>query len=337
MNIGINYPWQNYGWDFGDPPAEWVPAASRSAWREESRQAITAKLAEIASLGITAVRWFILGDGTNYGLGPEAPRLHQGQWLFDPLPPEHPFYAQLREDFEFLLATCEANGLKLLPSLIDFQWAWPGETPPGSRTVIKCGRGQVLTDPHRREAFLTRVLDPLLELSYDYRDQIVAWELINEPEWVISQPWYVLWNRDPKRTISRGKMREFLTAGLRRINQYRGGVFRSTVGFAFARSVREWRSIGATLDQFHYYPAPGEPLPTGLESSIVGELATAANFQPWPELTEQTVLARIRLLESRGFPAAYLWSATDTGDPRDATSWTPDEQAQVAEYNRLRV
>ncbi|MFM8393518.1 MAG: hypothetical protein ACKOB4_06290 [Acidobacteriota bacterium] len=38
MNIGINYPLENYGWDFGDPPEEWVPAASLGAWRGETRQ-----------------------------------------------------------------------------------------------------------------------------------------------------------------------------------------------------------------------------------------------------------------------------------------------------------
>jgi hypothetical protein len=28
---------------------------------------------------------------------------------------------------------------------------------------------------------------------------IVAWELINEPEWVVSPPWYKFWQQDPQR------------------------------------------------------------------------------------------------------------------------------------------
>ena len=329
MKIGINYPWQNYGWDVGGPPEEWVPAAGLADWRAETRRKIADNLAEIAGLGLTAVRWFLLGDGTNYGTGEDAPRWSDGKWRFDPLPAGHPFYAQLIDDFRFLLTTCQSNGLQLLPSLIDFHWALPGEIPAGSRTIVKGGRGEALTDPAKREAFLARVLDPLLDVSYEYREQIVAWELINEPEWVIRPPWFRCWQWSRKRTISREQMRAFLGAGLRRINDYRGGVFRSTVGFAFPGSVGEWRSVGATLDQFHYYPLFRERLPVDLEATIVGEVATAAGFRPWPELTEQSIPSRLRLLASRGCPAVYLWSA---GDSSDATHWTAIEQGQVREY-----
>jgi hypothetical protein len=329
MKIGINYPWEDYGWDFGDPPEEWVPASSRAAWRQEKRQRMGETLAELAQLGLASVRWFLLGDGTNYGLGEEAPRLVEGQWHFDPLPPEHPYHAQLLDDFRFLLETCRSNGLTLLPSLIDFQWAWPGEIPAGSRSIVKRGRGQLLTDPHRRERFFAAVLDPLLDLSFEYREQIVAWELINEPEWVVRPPGYQFWRWRRQRTIPKQRMREFLGAGLQRIAEYRGGVFPSTVGFALSRSVQEWSGIGGTLDQFHYYPQSGERLPVGLESAVVGEVATAADFRPWPELDAQSIPNRLHLLASRGFPAAYLWSA---GDISDATRWTAEEKEQLRDY-----
>jgi hypothetical protein len=58
-------------------------------------------------------------------------------------------------------------------------------------------------------------------------------------------------------------------------------------------------------------------------------VATAAGFRPWPELTEQSIPSRLRLLASRGCPAVYLWSA---GDSSDATHWTAIEQGQVREY-----
>ncbi len=50
---------------------------------------------------------------------------------------------------------------------------------------------------------------------------------------------------------------------------------------------------------------------------------------PVGALTEQSIPSRLRLLESRGCPAVYLWSA---GDSSDATHWTAIEQRQVREY-----
>ena len=72
--VGINYPWIDYGWDFGDPPAAWVHAQNLPAWREQKRNRIVSDFTRLADLGLFAVRWFILPDGTNYGTGNEAPR-----------------------------------------------------------------------------------------------------------------------------------------------------------------------------------------------------------------------------------------------------------------------
>ncbi len=333
MKVGINFPWINYGWDFGPPPPEWVPSIDE--WRAAKRQKIVDTLGELASLGFTSVRWFILGDGTNYGLGEEAPCLRAGKWRFDPLPSTHPFHAGLIDDFRFLLSACRETGLQLLPSLIDYQWAWPGVNPAGSRTIVKGGRGELLTDAARRESFFDNVLDPLLQLSLEDREVIVAWELINEPEWVVSSPWYKFWQQNPQqRTIPKSRMKDFLQAGVARINRFEGGVFKSTIGFAYPSSLMEWRSIGVTLDQFHYYPSPEERLPALHRGAIIGELATAANFRPWAELSRQTVDERLRLIESRGYSAAWLWSAGENGE---ATSWTAVEKEQVRQYLRDRV
>jgi hypothetical protein len=341
MELGINYPWIDYGWDFGDPPEEWVSASSRAEWRVEKRQRIDNDLRRLATLGIDAIRWFILGDGTNYGMGAEAPQFSNGLWQFDPLPMNHPFYSQLREDFRFVLETCRTHRLKLLPSLIDFHWAHPGEVVADGSGVVKGGRSQILTDPARSERFFAAVLDPLLQLSLGYREVIAAWELMNEPEWVVAPPWYQFWQKpDPDRTVGKGQMLDFLRAGVARINAFEEGVFRSTVGFAFARTIREWGELGITLDQFHYYPMENERLPVGLESAIVGEIATAAAFRPWPDLREQaaqTVSDRLRLLEKRGYRAAYLWSAGVGAGPEDATSWTAIEQQSVRDFRNLNA
>ena len=88
--VGINYPWIDYGWDFGDPPQAWVAWQNLPAWREQKRNRIVEDFTRFADQGLFAVRWFILPDGTNYGTGVESPENSEGQWRFDPLAPDHP-------------------------------------------------------------------------------------------------------------------------------------------------------------------------------------------------------------------------------------------------------
>lgn len=56
MWVGVNYPWCNCGWDFGEPPSTWQP---RARWRT----VISEHLAELRRVGIRVVRWFIVADG----------------------------------------------------------------------------------------------------------------------------------------------------------------------------------------------------------------------------------------------------------------------------------
>ncbi|MDQ3012822.1 MAG: hypothetical protein M3X11_19205, partial [Acidobacteriota bacterium] len=117
--VGINYPWIDYGWDFGDPPAAWVNAQNLLVWRQQKRNRTVEDFPRFADLGLFAVRWFILPDDTNYGIGNDAPQKLNNHWIFNPLPSQHEFHSHLAEDFEFVLQTCARLRLQLVPSLID--------------------------------------------------------------------------------------------------------------------------------------------------------------------------------------------------------------------------
>ena len=172
MRVGVNYAWHNYGWDFGAPPRrdsgqDWGPRAAFATHLGE-------ELRELRRLGLFAVRWFLLGDGTSYGMDAERPHLDardDGQWRFDGCPPLTP---EFLADFELLLAACSAADLQLLPSLIDFHFCFPGLPVPGSSGVVKCGRSDVLVDPSKRRDFFARVLAPLLDVAAGYRDTLYA-------------------------------------------------------------------------------------------------------------------------------------------------------------------
>lgn len=344
MQVGINYPWIDYGWDFGDPPPGWA-GSDVAAWRAQKRERIVADFRHFAGLGLFAVRWFMLCDGLSYGTGDEAPQLANGNWQSHVLPREHPFHHQLGEDFEFALQTCAQFNLKLVPSLIDFHWCHQGMT--ASPGVIKGGRFDILRDKRRSAAFFDNVLEPLLDISLRYPEAIYAWELINEPEWVTETRSSLKIRADANQTVTQDEMLKFLSEGMGRINHRRlpngQSAFRSTVGFAHWDTLKDWDSpgLGLTLHQFHYYAPDDRRLPRHHFSAehpcFIGEFATTAH-RCWPELKNidatQPIAARLRCVAEKGYPAAFLWSAYATDE---ATTWTADDrQAMVSFVNAAR-
>ena len=342
MLIGINYPWIDYGWDFGPPP-RWVADDSLPAWRARKRRQIEEDFSQFASLGFFAVRWFLLADGTNYGMAEFAPKKTGDDWTFAPLPCGHPFYDQLRDDFAFVLHTCSQNGMKFFPSLIDFHWCGQGSVLENNPVIIKGGRYDIVRDPAIRNAFFERVLDPLLEASAQYPNSIYAWELINEPERVIRK-FSLFGKRDGNRNVRLQEMREFIAEGVSHINAKLlptgGSAFRSSVGFAHWNSLHKWDSqkLGITLPQFHYYAQENCALPPHPSSAcypcVLGEFATAME-RDWPDLKnlrmDQTVANRLCCIEQKGYPACFLWSAKAM-DP--STRWAESEHREVIAYTR---
>lgn len=330
MKVGINYAWKNYAWDFGAAPKKntgqlWGAPA---AWRD----GIDRDLAEFTSLGFCAVRWFLLGDGTTFGIDGQKPVLDPQQgWTVAEVPS---LVSGFIEDFSFLLERCAIAGIQLLPSLVDFHWAFPGLPVPGSDGVVKSGRHELLCDPEKRETFLQSALVPLLEASADFPDVIYAWEVINEPEWCTQAPEQPLTALDPRKPVGRDAMRAFITRAASLINE---AGFRSTVGFAHHASLRQWDSpgMGLTLHQFHYYAEPDRVPAHDFDPRwpvIVGEIATAAH-RPWPELgPQQDIASRLQHLAQKGYPATFLWSANreeeHSANP-PAVDYSPENRARI--------
>lgn len=330
MQVGINYPWIDYGWDFGTPPLAWT-GGDVGAWRACKREQTRNDFRDFAEAGFVAVRWFLLCDGLSYGVGAEAPRKEEGMWRADPLAPGHAFHAQLIDDFAYALRVCDEAGIKLLPSFIDFHWCHQGTLADANAGVIKGGRYELINDLDKRTAFLNAALDPLLDLSLQHAELIYAWELINEPEWVTETGNLMKLRTEENKNVSLKTMRAFIADGLSRINNRLGidgrPAFRSTIGFAHWDAIEDWDSagLGATLHQFHYYAPDRRHIPTHSFSPeypcIIGEFATTFH-RGWPDLKSRdeahTIMNRLRCLEEKGYPAAFLWAARAQDE---ATNW----------------
>ncbi len=329
MQVGINYAWRNYAWDFGEPPASDGGAAwgARAAWSPT----IEEELREFKLLGLSVLRWFLLADGTTYGIGAQRPvpdAQRPGQWRFHEIPSLSDAWL---DDFARLLASCEAQQIQLLPSIIDFHFCFPGVSVAGA-PLVKCGRADVIVDPHKRRQFFERVVDPIIAVCQRFPATIYALELINEPEWCTDDASY----QSDKKVVPLASMLEFISEGAARIN--RAG-FRSTVGFAKHPSMKAWDApgLGLTLHQWHYYCDP-EVIPDNDMAShgpcIVGEFPSA-RWHAWRELGDaQDTRSRLAHLASKGYDGALLWSANreeeKIADP--VVEWSERVRDEVAAF-----
>jgi hypothetical protein len=319
MRVGVNYPWLDYGWDFGLGPAAWRGSRSTPRWYDEIDQ----HLDRFRALGISVVRWFVLADGLTYGTGAEAP-YPDGErttgWNFEPPPLD----AAALDQFDELLRRFEnARGsdllpIQLLPVLVDFQFCFPGamvEFEAGSGDGrdsdretgwVKGGRAEAIRNANKRQIFLDRALEPLLQVSKRRPDVIYAWELMNEPDWITTGWQRRLLTRQP---LDAGSMTAFLEEGKARI---RRAEFKATIGFGSLMGLERSR-VTADVNQFHHYPNGGTRLQQHSFDprypGILGEFATAPG-DAWPELfgVGQTVLNRLRVAGARGYPLALPWS-----------------------------
>jgi hypothetical protein len=345
MLVGVNYPWLDYGWDFGLGPLSWRGSLTTPRWYGE----IDRHLRHLHDLGVGVVRWFVLADGLTYGTGAGAPQtdpLREGEWRFDPpaLDPE------IVEHFSELLRriglfnTGVARPILLLPVLIDFHFCERGarrvlKPAPAnpSKTVqdpdwVKQGRADALTKAPKRRRFLDNALEPLLRASRDHAGTIYAWELINEPEWITNG-----WHPDRRRDhpISGPAMRAFLEEGKQRI---RAAGFKATIGFALFETLSKSR-ITADVNQFHHYPGGTRRLPRHAFDpqfpGIVGEFATAAT-DIWPDLLiqGQRVLERLSLCSKQGYPLAMPWSFL-TNDRH--TAWTAEVEQDLRTFKNQQT
>ena len=56
--LGVNYPWVNYGQDFGRGPG-----GARGVSTTDTRRAVAQDFERIQAVGVALVRWFLLCDG----------------------------------------------------------------------------------------------------------------------------------------------------------------------------------------------------------------------------------------------------------------------------------
>lgn len=160
--LGANYPWLNYGNDFGS-----------NAWGAYGVAAnattVTSQFTSMAEDGVHVARWWVFGDG-RAGIVTDSNGVPTG------------INSYVYGDLDRALQIAEASGIYLDLVLFDFGLLDAKETLNG---VQMGGRTSWIANSAHRTALIDNVVTPLLQ-RYGANDRIMMWEIMNEPEWAIS-------------------------------------------------------------------------------------------------------------------------------------------------------
>jgi hypothetical protein len=205
-------------------------------------------------------------------------------------------------DFDVLVRAAERHGVLLIPVLLDFGWCAHPSTVSG---VQLGGHADVIRDAAKRQSFLDRALAPLLE-RYGRHPAILAWDVCNEPEWIIDEiPEAFRRNHD---VVSLAQMRGFVQGCASYVHRLTPTQL-ITVGSARRKWLQHW--VGCELDfyQFHWYdhfqseePFPWRPYDElGLDKPcLVGEVPT--------DNTRFTPGDFVAAAEAGGYSGVLFWS-----------------------------
>jgi hypothetical protein len=294
FSLGVNYPWLNYGQDFGSGHAGHAGVSF-----PETQERVEQDFAQIQDTGASVVRWFLFGDG-RFGFVSENGI---------PQKPDNLLFV----DVAAALQLAERHNLKLCFSLIDYLWL---QEHAGKRA--RHLHEHVLHFAAGREAFLQNVLIPLFG-EFRGHPALFAWEIVNEPEWAIRE-----FHRKAAAKMHFADFRAYAGEIARAVGEF--GEVPVTLASARLIWVRAWTELGLDFYQAHYYPA-GE---VETRRDLAQQLAALAPLdQPlWlgevpardPARSNYSLRDTLEICRSAGLCGAAVWRWTEPdAEGTDAT------------------
>ena len=273
---GANLPWVHYGIDFG--ANAWRPDGGVA--QAEERAQLEAAFAHLAASGVHYVRWFLFCDGrAGITFSPSTP-LRAGR----PLGLDDVVF----RDVDASLEIAARHGIRIMFVLLDFLWCGPASVMNG---VQMGGRADVLADAASRDALFDLVLRPLLE-RYADEPTILAWDVINEPEWI--------------KTVDAAALDGWLGETVDLIHSATSHP--ATIGSAGVRWRDRYVDLNLDFYQVHWYDSLKQqpPLDTSVgelgfdRPVLLGEFPTRGSKR-----THEEIVAAAR---AAGYSGAFYWS-----------------------------
>ncbi|MBN1774335.1 MAG: hypothetical protein JXB32_23950 [Deltaproteobacteria bacterium] len=233
---GMNYAWRHFAGDFGGIAA-WSQtgvAADREAYR--------ADLQEMHDHGASVVRWWMFPDFRGDGI------------LFDGDENPTGLGATTLDDLAAALELAAETDVYLMLCLFSFDNFRPSREEAG---VFIPGLAPLVVDDARRTLLLERVVRPLARAAGTdpHHDRLLAWDVINEPEWAMSGPSpYGDEDYDPNvelDAMSHAQMETFVAETIAVLRAESDALV--TVGGTAWKWARAWTGVDLDFYQIHMY------------------------------------------------------------------------------------
>jgi hypothetical protein len=266
----------HYGIDFG--ANAWRPGGGVA--QPDERAHIELAFERLAASGVQYVRWFLLCDGrAGIRFGPSTSREKHVPLGLDDF---------VFRDIDTAIAVAARHGIRIMFVLLDFLWC---DAARVTRGVQMGGRAGALVDPESRDALVDLVLRPILE-KYGDEPQILAWDVINEPEWI--------------KTVHAADLSAFLRDTVALIHSSTSHP--ATIGSAGVRWRASYTDLGLDFYQVHWYDSLKHqpPLQTpvaqlGFDRPVLlGEFPTRGSKWTRDEIVDAARAA--------GYSGAFYWS-----------------------------
>jgi hypothetical protein len=286
--LGANLPWISYGCDFGANAWQMDGGLARPEVYAPARDLF----AGLAEAGAQAVRWFVFADG-RAGLRLDGRRRPLG------------LDARFTRDFDAAVELLRDTGLRAIFVLLDFGWFGPASVVDGVETG---GLTSLLAGRSARRRLLDTFFTPVFD-RYAEERSILAWDLINEPDWAMTRRPLLRRGRLSTR-LMRAYVRDAATLVHERTTHL------ATVGLASAASLPFVRRLGLDFYQVHWYdhlpprfhPARDVRLLSADRPVLLGEFATRGSAD--------SPRAIVEAARRSGYAGAFGWSVV----PRDRAS-----------------
>ncbi len=298
---GVNYAWSRYGSDFGG-------VAAWSAVGVARRPGIyLQELTEMREAGANTIRWWLFPDFRGEGVRFDDDEMPLG------------LGATITDDVDAALQVAEAADVYLMFCFFSFDGFRYSNNPEYNYAE---SLGPIVRDPTKRAGLIDNVVRPIASLveSHPLAYRVIAWDVINEPEWAVSGPDAYGGEgfdgrSDEFDTVTHPEMERFLAETIDALHEESSAPV--SVGFAAAKWAGAWRELDTDFHQFHiydwvdrYWPYDSSPNDLGLGDKplVMGEF-------PLTGLSRATYSQMLESWWENGYAGALGWSYSD-GDFR---------------------